>query len=190
MKIAEFKRLLQGIWSSMEKADVPVMLVKQTADRLHHTFARIATRTKPGNNMLAGLDTHSELLNWLSAQGERYLLEQIDEQSQFTDHPEINKIIQYIRTHYHTTITLESMAKYSAMDKNYLSGLFKRKTDETLIHYVQKTRLEHAARLLENTDLPLGEIAERVGIASDNYFIKMFKKWYHVTPVEYKRTHQ
>jgi two-component system response regulator YesN len=189
MKIAEFEQLLHGIWSSMEQADVPVVWVKQTAVRLHHTLVRIANRTKPENMRLAGINTHSELLHWLSAQGERYLLEQIDEQSHFTDHPVINKIIQYIRSHYHTAITLESMAKYSSMDKNYLSGLFKRKTDETLIHYVQKTRLEHAARLLANTDLSLGEIAERVGFASDNYFIKMFKRWYIVTPAEYKRIH-
>lgn len=188
MKIAEFKRLLEQIWADMAQAATPIVQVKLTAERLLHMFDRMSGKpaTDPGEMTACG--SHAELLRWLADRAERYMLERIEEQALFTDHPEINKIIHYIQLHYHQEISLESMAKLSAMDKNYLSGLFKRKTGMTLIHYVQKIRLEHAAQLLASTDLPLGDIAERVGIASDNYFIKLFKKWYKTTPAEYKRS--
>lgn len=187
MKAGEFRRLLAGIWADMAQAAVPGVHVKQTAERLLATFDRIVGRTEPSPFDPARFRTHGELLAWLQAEGERRLNESIEAHARFTDHPEINKIVQYIRLHYHTDITLESMAKYAAMDKHYLSGLFRRKTGDTLIHFVHKTRLEHAARLLASTDLSLGEIAERIGIASDNYLIKLFKKGYHMTPAEYKR---
>ncbi|MBO9606624.1 MAG: response regulator [Paenibacillaceae bacterium] len=187
MKAGEFRRQLAGIWADMAQAAVPSVQVKQTAERLLATFDRIVGRTEPGPFDTDRFRTHGELLAWLQAEGERRLNETIEAHSRFTDHPEINKIVHYIRLHYHTDITLESMAKYAAMDKHYLSGLFRRKTGDTLIHFVHKTRLEHAARLLASTDLSLGEIAERVGIASDNYLIKLFKKGYDMTPAEYKR---
>jgi two-component system response regulator YesN len=105
-----------------------------------------------------------------------------------TDHQEVNRILDYIRQYYGQNISLESMAKYVAMDKHYLSGLFKKKTGETLIQFLQKTRLEHAKYYLKQTSMTIPEVAVTVGFSSDNYFIKTFKKWYRITPSKYRES--
>lgn len=101
-------------------------------------------------------------------------------------HPEVNKIIQYIEQNYDQDITLGSLAKYVMMGENYVSALFKKKTGETLIHYLHRMRVDKAIELLMNTDLPVNRIGQRVGFMNDNYFIKIFKRMTGTTPSQYR----
>ena len=63
--------------------------------------------------------------------------------------------------------------------------LFKRETGESLFQYLVRFRLEKAAGLLLQEDLPVREVAARVGIDDPFYFTRMFKKKYGVSPSEY-----
>ncbi|KQY94492.1 AraC family transcriptional regulator [Paenibacillus sp. Root52] len=101
-------------------------------------------------------------------------------------HPEISKIIEYIGQHYDQDITVKSMSRYVMMGENYVSALFKKKTGHTLIHYLHGVRMEKAAEYLRETNLPVQEIGYRVGFGSDNYFIKIFKRWTGCTPSQYR----
>lgn len=101
-------------------------------------------------------------------------------------HPEVNKIIQYIEQHYDQDITLGSLSRYVMMGENYVSALFKKKTGETLIHYLHRTRVDKAIELLMSTDLPVNRIGQRVGFMNDNYFIKIFKRMTGTTPSQYR----
>lgn len=104
-----------------------------------------------------------------------------------TDHEQINAIIRYVQEHYDEPITLESMAKLVMMDKHYVSGLFKQKTGENLIAFLHRVRVEHAKRELRFADLSVSKIGERVGYASDHYFIRVFKRLTSMTPADYRR---
>ncbi|WP_372661674.1 response regulator [Cohnella sp.] len=104
-----------------------------------------------------------------------------------TDHPEMNKIIRHIEEHYAEEITLKRAAELISMDASYVSDLFKKKTSQTLTHYVQNRRIQAAKMLLTETNQPVGEIARQVGFENDNYFIKIFKRWCGVTPSEFRK---
>ncbi|GGH35963.1 response regulator transcription factor [Paenibacillus segetis] len=101
-------------------------------------------------------------------------------------HPEVNKIIDYIEQNYDQDITLKSLARYVMMGENYVSALFKKKTGETLIHYLHRTRIEKAIEYLTTTDLPVNRICQNVGFMNDNYFIKIFKRMTGMTPSHYR----
>ncbi|MEC0371796.1 response regulator [Paenibacillus chibensis] len=101
-------------------------------------------------------------------------------------HPEVNKIMDYIEQNYDKDITLKSLARYVMMGENYVSALFKKKTGETLIHYLHRTRVEKAIEYLTTTDLPVNRICQNVGFMNDNYFIKIFKRMTGVTPSQYR----
>ncbi|MDQ0169269.1 response regulator transcription factor [Paenibacillus tundrae] len=101
-------------------------------------------------------------------------------------HPEISKIIEYIGQHYDQDITVKSMSRFVMMGENYVSALFKKKTGHTLIHYLHGVRMEKATEYLRETNLPVQEISYRVGFGSDNYFIKIFKRWTGCTPSQYR----
>lgn len=103
-------------------------------------------------------------------------------------HPEVKKIIQYIEQHYDQEITLASLARHVMMGENYVSALFKKKTGETLIHYLHRIRIEKAIEYLRTTDLPVNQIGQNVGFMNDNYFIKIFKRMTGTTPSQYRLT--
>jgi YesN/AraC family two-component response regulator len=108
-------------------------------------------------------------------------------EDELTDHPEMNKIIRHIEEHYAEEITLKRVAELITMDASYVSDLFKKKTGQTLTHYVQNRRIQAARMLLTETTQSVGDIARLVGFENDNYFIKIFKRWCGVTPSEYRK---
>ncbi|MNP81294.1 Arabinose operon regulatory protein [compost metagenome] len=71
-----------------------------------------------------------------------------------------------------------------------MSRLFRQKTDESLINYVQTLRLEKAKELLAETSHPVAEIGRSVGFPSENYFAKTFRKRYGQTPSQYRKDQQ
>lgn len=108
--------------------------------------------------------------------------------AEMTSHPEIQKILQHIHNNYSEDITVKSMSQYVMMGENYVSTLFKKKTGQTLIHYLHQVRVDHAIHYLHHTDLPVYEIGNRVGFVNDNYFIKIFKRLTGQTPSQYRQT--
>lgn len=52
--------------------------------------------------------------------------------------------------------------------------------------YIREIRLEKAAKLLEETSQSIAEVSCQVGFSSASYFNKSFRKYYNVTPGEYK----
>ena len=53
--------------------------------------------------------------------------------------------------------------------------------------HIKKVRLETACELITDDNMRISEIAYRVGICDYNYFSKIFKKEYGVSPTEYKK---
>ncbi|NQX46869.1 response regulator [Paenibacillus tritici] len=113
---------------------------------------------------------------------------QLPAHEEITSHPEIQKILHYLHNHYAEDITVKSMSQYVMMAENYVSTLFKKKTGQTLIHYLHQVRVNQAILLLTTSDLPVYEIGNRVGFVNDNYFIKIFKRLTTQTPSQYRHT--
>lgn len=97
------------------------------------------------------------------------------------------RIRQYIDEHYAEDISLESVAAIAFMNPYYFSTFFKKQMDENFKAYVTKIRMKQAVRLLEQTDLMVYEIAERVGYQNARHFSDVFKKTYGKLPMAYKQ---
>jgi len=102
-------------------------------------------------------------------------------------HPEVNKIIAYINENYDQDLSVKLLSQYVVMGENYVSALFKKKTGQTLIHYLHQVRVDKAIWYLKNTKLSISEIGQKVGFANDNYFIKIFKRLTKQTPSQYRK---
>ena len=50
--------------------------------------------------------------------------------------------------------------------------------------------MERAKELLEQPDIKIMDIAERLGYADNHYFSKAFRIYYHVTPTQYRNQPQ
>ena len=86
-------------------------------------------------------------------------------------------------------VTLESVAKEVYMNPFYISKLFKQKTGENFTDYVTKCRMEKAAELLGDSLYKTYEISEIAGYSNPKNFARAFKKYYGVTPSEYRSIH-
>ncbi len=95
--------------------------------------------------------------------------------------------IQYMRKNFHKKISLRNIASELNLNASYLCRLFKEDTGETLTGWLNALRLDEAERLLKTRDLPIREIADRVGIGNYNHFFTMFRESRGITPAEYRK---
>lgn len=99
----------------------------------------------------------------------------------------VEKSLSYIQSHYNQNLSLEEICVHVAVSKNYFCYLFKREVGISLWNYLTKIRLEQAKKLLEESEMKTYEISFEVGYDNPNYFSKVFKKFCHVSPNEYRR---
>lgn len=99
----------------------------------------------------------------------------------------VNDIKAYIQSHYAKKFTLQEVADYVAISKNYMCGVFKQETNTTIGNYIMLVRMQQARELLLNTSLKSYEIATQVGYDDVIYFGLNFKKHYGLSPMDYKK---
>lgn len=100
----------------------------------------------------------------------------------------IQKVIIRINMDVSADLSLKTLAEYLNVNASYLSNLFRKETGDTLTNYVNKKRMDYATYLLTNTALPISSVAQHCGILDDNYFTKLFKKHYQVTPTQFRES--
>lgn len=99
----------------------------------------------------------------------------------------IEVALQYIRAHYGEELTLEKAASLVYLNPVYFSQLFKQKTGKGFKEYITHLRLERAMELLRDSELKVGDIAERVGYPDVRHFSQIFRKKTGCTPSEYRQ---
>lgn len=100
---------------------------------------------------------------------------------------EILKIITYLKSNIHQKITIANLTKKFNINRNDLSKNFAAYTGETIIQFLNKSRVEMAATFLRDTKIPLIEIMERVGFHDYSYFSNAFKKEKGISPKNYRK---
>lgn len=98
----------------------------------------------------------------------------------------VQKVLMVIDSDITADLSLHKLAEMFSINASYLSSLFKRETGKTLTEYVSQKRIEHAAYLLQTTNMQIQVVAQHCGIFDVNYFAKMFKKYMGKTPKEYR----
>jgi two-component system response regulator YesN len=93
---------------------------------------------------------------------------------------------EYIGSHLNDEISLEEVADYLGLNPSYFSQLFKQSTQETFVHFRMKKRMELAQQLLQNASYRMCDIAQEVGYTDYSHFAKTFKKWFGVSPTEFR----
>ncbi len=115
-----------------------------------------------------------------------YSCAQNDNMENAFSEPLIADIINYFNEHINDRILLEDITRKFSINRNSLNKLFMDKMNTTCLDYLLKMRIDLAKIMLAETELPIGEISERVGFLDSNYFTKVFKKANNVTPSYYR----
>ncbi len=99
----------------------------------------------------------------------------------------IKNIIAYINFNLGRDITLKTLSEEFHFSKSYLSSQFKQETGVTIVDFVTNVRIEKAAELLLTSDHKIQDISSYVGYLDNNYFVKVFKSKYKMTPTQYRK---
>lgn len=94
-------------------------------------------------------------------------------------------ILKYMQEHY-ASITLKDLALFFNYSERQLQRIIKSSTGMSFSENIQKLKMNQAAKLLSNPDLSVSQIAEELGYADAGNFRHIFKKYYGMTPMEYR----
>jgi AraC-like DNA-binding protein len=100
----------------------------------------------------------------------------------------LKQILNYIHSHYHQAMHLRDLAVETSMSEEHLCRFFKQMMRKSPIEYINYYRMQQAAKLLEDSDKKVVEVAMDVGFANLSYFISVFKKFSGLTPSQYRKT--
>ncbi|MBN1699645.1 MAG: helix-turn-helix transcriptional regulator [Spirochaetales bacterium] len=100
----------------------------------------------------------------------------------------IDDILVYMHTHYNERISLGELCSNFATNRTTLNKLFTEICGMSAINYLNQLRLDVAKSLMENTLLPVSEIAQRIGIDDIAYFGRTFKRKTGMPPSVFRKS--
>ncbi|MBQ6238381.1 MAG: AraC family transcriptional regulator [Bacteroidales bacterium] len=70
---------------------------------------------------------------------------------------------------------------------NYMSALVKRESGLTVLQWIDRALVREAKVLLHHTQMPVAEVAEKLGLATPSFFIRFFRQQTGQTPLQYRK---
>ncbi len=94
---------------------------------------------------------------------------------------------EYLYQHYNEELNLNRISREFFLSPAYICEIFKKFTGCTITGYLLQIRMEKACNLLLETDLSLADISAQVGYSDYNYFCRLFKRYFNMSPTTYRR---
>lgn len=99
---------------------------------------------------------------------------------------EIKKAQEFIEEHFQEKITVEQLAEKFAIGRRSFERRFKKATNNTIVEYTQRVKIEAAKRSFESSRKNINEVMFDVGYTDTKAFRDIFKKVTGMTPIEYR----
>lgn len=95
--------------------------------------------------------------------------------------------VDYISEHFSEKIKINDLANYIGVSRSYLTSSFRKSMGCSPQEFLVNLRMEKAQSMLRKTDVPISAVAGAVGYTDQLAFSKMFKKYYKVSPKDYRK---
>lgn len=99
----------------------------------------------------------------------------------------MGEIVAYINENFASISNIDQIAQRFYISKYHLCRVFKKSMHVTIIDYLNQVKLRNARKLLELTDIGIGDIAQSCGFRSVAYFSSAFKDSIGQSPTEYRK---
>lgn len=193
--ILQFPRSLfpEQMESIQEYSQIYTVLENSTRGVCFHskTLKRNVLQIMEGINKQRGIDRLTSLFKLLDMLGksdnitfvsslkytnplDRYIL----------DDP-ISQIFSFLINNHRKELTLENIATHVHINATSICRFFKQRTGKTLFQCLNKIRVEHACKLLGNSNLTIAQVAWESGFRNQAHFNKQFRQITKLTPTEY-----
>ncbi len=188
--IAEYFNIIRQIgYFSLEDARKTMLEFMIIIDDISHQFG-LESRTKNQyfkhgqlTGTITGFDDLTRIINLVLEE----TFDGIKKGMRVAGKENIYKIKEYIDGNYFKEISLNQFSERFYVSKEYLSRIFKEQFGIGIYEYVLKVRMEHARIMLADPEMKVQTVAENVGYNDQHYFSKAFKKYYGVSPSEFRQ---
>lgn len=102
------------------------------------------------------------------------------------DNDRINVVLNHIREHFHSHISLDEMANLISLTVPSFCRYFKKLTGKTFTKFVNDYRLVHAAKLLSEEQLSITAVCYESGFSNYSHFTKQFNAFAGKSPSKYR----
>ena len=113
------------------------------------------------------------------------VLLRFSKQKQSVDY--VSEALRIIEHNFNNGISVQKLANALHVDHSYFSRLFTKTVGTSPKKAIIKKQMEMAKALLEETDMPIAEIATSVGIHDALYFSKLFSRMEGISPTDYRK---
>lgn len=121
----------------------------------------------------------ANLLNYI-------LFEVLDVTSLKCNNDHVIKILRHIEENITENMTLKSISEIVNLSREYTSYIFKREMKKPLTDYINERKMLYAKELILNREMSLTDIASHLGYGNYNYFSRLFKKHFNMSPIGLK----
>jgi len=95
-----------------------------------------------------------------------------------------NMIRKFILEHISEPISRQDISDMLHLSADHVSVIIKNTENMTVKELINSMKMEHARRMLQNTKIPIGEIARKCGYDSSAYFSKIYRDTFLITPTQ------
>ncbi|HAK80600.1 MAG TPA: AraC family transcriptional regulator [Runella sp.] len=99
---------------------------------------------------------------------------------------EIKKVQDFIETNYQDKITVDDLSDTFGIGRRTFERRFKKATNNTVVEYLQRVKIEVAKKQFELTRKTVNEVMYDVGYSDTKAFRDVFKKVTGLSPIDYK----
>lgn len=98
----------------------------------------------------------------------------------------VHNIIQYLNQNISQKISIDLLEKKFACNRNKINKEFHKEMKMTVMKYFVMLRMQLAGNILSDTEIPVAEVAMRVGYSDVGYFSRTFKQQFGKSPSDYR----
>ncbi|MGQ1889987.1 helix-turn-helix transcriptional regulator [Thermophagus sp. OGC60D27] len=110
-----------------------------------------------------------------------------DKEKQIDYKKRINRVFEFIDQNLESDLSLNTVSEIAFFSPFHFHRVFKFVTGETLNKYVTRRRIEKSASDLLHKNITTTEIAHKYGFSDNSSFSRAFKKYFEVSPTEFKK---
>lgn len=114
------------------------------------------------------------------------LIDLFDSLKYTTKNTHVINTVKYINDNITSPLTLAQVCNAVHLSKEYTARVFKKEMGLTVTQYINQQKLSLAKTMLTGEEFDLQDISEMVGYQNYNYFSRLFKKHFGITPIKMK----
>jgi AraC-like DNA-binding protein len=137
----------------------------------------------PQSHILPYYNSREKLCNMLNF----ILLEFLSSHGNNTVNEHVVDCMKYIDEHINEKMSLSTLAQYANISREYLSGIFRRETGKTVTEYINERKMQAAKELISVEKMSLSDVSEHLGYDNYNYFSRLFRRHFDISPVEMRK---